>query len=474
MFTFSTGSLLAVRSAGVNGDNRIDGTESIRIDFPVGIHPASMRLKNASDDSVQFKSVLDVSSLPSNHLITGALTSGGGLASSSTLKLQLLLTDANGNSLAPITATVKADGTWSASYTYAGTVTKAVLVASVDGSLFNQGGNTDAYVGLSSNVEMTSLSIGQDVSNTFKQKNNGFQIEYLSFDAGSSGATNYHYPIDVVAHVRDIVGVAEHISAMSLSDLPANTALSVQNGASYVEINPDANGQFDLTNYISLLTTPSEVSGSVQLQLVTSTPLPTGFTPTLMLTLSDGDSTAITVIGGSASSTHSGAAGDDYLGGGAGDDVLYGLQGNDTLDGGTGNDQLFGGAGDDILIGGLGNDQLNGGSGADTFIWKAGDLGQDVIKDFNIAEGDRIDLRDLLQGENDGNILNYLHMDTATSTLQINTNGALNADGSNANVTIHLENNGAPVDLSAYGSTSADIINALVGQQELIKVDHTS
>ena len=65
-------------------------------------------------------------------------------------------------------------------------------------------------------------------------------------------------------------------------------------------------------------------------------------------------------------------------------------------------------------------------------------------------------------------------MDTATSTLQINTNGALNADGSNANVTIHLENNGAPVDLSAYGSTSADIINALVGQQELIKVDHTS
>ena len=474
VFTFSTGSLLAVRSAGVNGDNRIDGTESIRIDFPVGIHTASMRLKNASDDSVQFKSVLDVSSLPSNHLITGALTSGGGLASSSTLKLQLLLTDANGNSLAPITATVKADGTWSASYTYAGTVTKAVLVASVDGSLFNQGGNTDAYVGLSSNVEMTSLSIGQDVSNTFKQKNNGFQIEYLSFDAGSSGATNYHYPIDVVAHVRDIVGVAEHISAMSLSDLPANTALSVQNGASYVEINPDANGQFDLTNYISLLTTPSEVSGSVQLQLVTSTPLPTGFTPTLMLTLSDGDSTAITVIGGSASSTHSGAAGDDYLGGGAGDDVLYGLQGNDTLDGGTGNDQLFGGAGDDILIGGLGNDQLNGGSGADTFIWKAGDLGQDVIKDFNIAEGDRIDLRDLLQGENDGNILNYLHMDTATSTLQINTNGALNADGSNANVTIHLENNGAPVDLSAYGSTSADIINALVGQQELIKVDHTS
>ncbi|MBK3759307.1 retention module-containing protein [Stutzerimonas frequens] len=472
VFTFSTGSLLAVRSANANGDNRIDGTEAIRIDFPVGIHSASMRLKNASDDSVQFKSELDVSQLPGNHLITGALTSSGVTATSATLKLQLLLTDANGNNLAPVTATVNSNGTWSASYSYSGTVTKAVLVATVDGSLFNQGGNTEANVGLSSSVEMTMLSIGQDASNTFKAKNNGFQIEYLAFDTGSSGAINYHYPIDVFAQVSDTVGVAETISAMSLSDLPADAALSVRlQDGSYMEITPDANGQFDLSNYVSLLATSTAVSGTDQLQLVTSTTLPTDFAPTLTLTINDGASTAITVIGGSASSTHSGAAGDDYLSGGAGDDLLYGLQGNDTLDGGTGNDLLVGGAGDDILIGGLGDDQLTGGSGADTFTWKAGDLGKDSILDFNASEGDRIDLRDLLQGENDGNLLSYLRVDTTTSTLQISTTGVLNDTGSNADVTIKLENGGAAVDLSSYGSNPTDIINSLVADH-IVKVDH--
>ena len=472
VFTFSTGSLLAVRSTNANGDNRIDGTEAIRIDFPVGIHSASMRLKNASDDSVQFKSELDVSQLPGNHLITGALTSSGATATSATLKLQLLLTDANGNNLAPVTATVNSNGTWSASYSYSGTVTKAVLVATVDGSLFNQGGNTEANVGLSSSVEMTMLSIGQDASNTFKAKNNGFQIEYLAFDTGSSGAINYHYPIDVFAQVSDTVGIAETISAMSLSDLPADAALSVRlQDGSYLEITPDANGQFDLSNYVSLLVTSTAVSGTDQLQLVTSTTLPTDFAPTLTLTISDGASTAVTVIGGSASSTHSGAAGDDYLSGGAGDDLLYGLQGNDTLDGGTGNDLLVGGAGDDILIGGLDDDQLTGGSGADTFTWKAGDLGKDSILDFNATEGDRIDLRDLLQGENDGNLLSYLRVDTTTSTLQISTTGVLNDTGSNAGVTIKLETGGAAVDLSSYGSNPTDIINSLVADH-IVKVDH--
>ncbi len=146
--------------------------------------------------------------------------------------------------------------------------------------------------------------------------------------------------------------------------------------------------------------------------------------------------------------------------------------GNDTLNGGAGNDILYGQGGNDILIGGAGDDILYGGTGADTFVWQKGDIGHDVIKDFNASEGDRIDLRDLLQGENDGNILNYLRVDTATSTLQISTTGVLNESGSNADVTIKLENGGSAVNLSSYGSTSADIINALVGQHDLIKIDH--
>lgn len=114
------------------------------------------------------------------------------------------------------------------------------------------------------------------------------------------------------------------------------------------------------------------------------------------------------------------------------------------------------------------------------FIWKAGDKGtslspdHDVIKDFKPSEGDRIDLHDLLQGENDGNILNYLHVDTATSTLQISSSGIVGFDGSNADVTIKLENAGMPVDLSSYGSTSSAIISSLIaGSDPLVKVDHT-
>ncbi|WP_347170005.1 LapA family giant adhesin [Pseudomonas salmasensis] len=151
-------------------------------------------------------------------------------------------------------------------------------------------------------------------------------------------------------------------------------------------------------------------------------------------------------------------AGDTLLGG-AGDDILFGQGGNDTLDGGKGNDILLGGTGNDILI---------GGSGADTFVWKSGDIGNDVIKDFKASEGDRIDLRDLLKGETDSTIDNYLKITTVdgVSTLQVSSEGKLNAAGgpANADVTIKLEGND-------WSHTS---INSLIsGADPTIKIDHT-
>uniref|UniRef100_UPI00397C4107 immunoglobulin-like domain-containing protein n=2 Tax=Pseudomonas TaxID=286 RepID=UPI00397C4107 len=135
--------------------------------------------------------------------------------------------------------------------------------------------------------------------------------------------------------------------------------------------------------------------------------------------------------------------GHDLLSGGNGNDILFGQGGNDTLDGGKGNDILLGGTGNDTLIGGQGNDILIGGSGSDTFVWKAGDTGNDVIKDFKVAEGDRIDLKDLLQGEKGSTIDNYLKLTTVegTTTLQVSSEGKLNAAGgiANADVTIKLE-----------------------------------
>ncbi|MBA4253136.1 MAG: hypothetical protein C0441_04235, partial [Comamonadaceae bacterium] len=106
------------------------------------------------------------------------------------------------------------------------------------------------------------------------------------------------------------------------------------------------------------------------------------------------------------------------VGGGDGNDTLNALGGNDVVYGGAGNDTLTGGAGNDLLLGGSGNDTLTGGLGADVFAWRLGDQGstgnpaRDVINDFNPGQGDALDLRDLLQGENAGNLGNYLRFVT--------------------------------------------------------------
>ncbi|MFM9925504.1 retention module-containing protein [Variovorax sp. H27-G14] len=159
--------------------------------------------------------------------------------------------------------------------------------------------------------------------------------------------------------------------------------------------------------------------------------------------------------------------GNDTLLGNAGDDILFGQGGNDMLDGGTGSDTLLGGAGNDTLIGGPGDDILIGGSGADTFVWKSGDTGYDVIKDFNAAQGDRIDLRDLLKGETDDTIGNFLRMSTTdgVSTLQISTTGKFTDAGSvaNADVTIQLAGN----------NLSGSSINSLImGADPMLRIDH--
>ena len=98
----------------------------------------------------------------------------------------------------------------------------------------------------------------------------------------------------------------------------------------------------------------------------------------------------------------------DRLEGGAGDDILRGFGDGDIL---------VGGAGVDILDGGPGTDGLSGGAGADIFVYRVDD-GDDLIRDFNPAEGDRI----RVDGE-------------ATFTYVINNN-------SNGDVIVQFLNNG--------------------------------
>lgn len=91
-----------------------------------------------------------------------------------------------------------------------------------------------------------------------------------------------------------------------------------------------------------------------------------------------------------------GEAGDDYIFAGAGNDYIDGGSGNDTLYGWTGNDTIIGGTGHDHIIGGAGNDVLTGGGGADTFWYMSKNEGLDRITDFNLAQGDKLELSNVL------------------------------------------------------------------------------
>ncbi|MEL6476243.1 MAG: calcium-binding protein [Pseudomonadota bacterium] len=112
-----------------------------------------------------------------------------------------------------------------------------------------------------------------------------------------------------------------------------------------------------------------------------------------------------TLAGGEGNDTLYGGADYDILYGGGGDDHIYtgssfndayGGSGNDSINGNSdGSEFIYGGADDDTLTGGGGNgDRLYGGTGADIFVINDGD-GADTIGDFNLGEGDVIDVSGL-------------------------------------------------------------------------------
>ncbi|MDX5373297.1 MAG: type I secretion C-terminal target domain-containing protein [Pseudomonadaceae bacterium] len=153
---------------------------------------------------------------------------------------------------------------------------------------------------------------------------------------------------------------------------------------------------------------------------------------------------------------------------------------DDVIQGGTGNDTLSGLAGDDVLIGGLGDDMLIGGAGHDTYMWKAGDTGTDTVQDFvhnfnGNADGDRLDLSELLSGENQtggiGNLLNFIDISTANlggggaldTVIKVSDTATVNPESS-AEQTIVLQD----VNLySVYGGDEANVILSMLNDGTL-------
>jgi Ca2+-binding RTX toxin-like protein len=158
---------------------------------------------------------------------------------------------------------------------------------------------------------------------------------------------------------------------------------------------------------------------------------------------------------------------------------ISGTSAADALGGGTGADNLSGGDGNDILVGGAGNDGLTGGAGADVFHWELADRGTagtpavDTVADFATAQGDKLDLRDLLQGETldggaIGNLGDYLFVEKSGSNtlVHVSSNGGFST-GYNAGAedqTIVLTG----VDLTASSTlTSQQVIQDLLNNNRL-------
>ncbi|MDP3776664.1 type I secretion C-terminal target domain-containing protein [Methylotenera sp.] len=301
--------------------------------------------------------------------------------------------------------------------------------------------------------------------------------------------------IDVDNQSQNMIGAVEYFDSTGIL---VSTALATTGGAPnayftaptdgeyYIRVESSASGTSASTNY-NLLITLDQISGATdehgQFDYTLSSGSGTaGATADIYsvsgTTIRGGDIDEV-IIGGNTNDTLYGNGGNDAISGGAGNDTTYGGDGADRLDGGQGNDVLDGGAGNDILIGGAGNDVLTGGLGSDTFVWYLADSGtvgvpaSDTITDFNTAANvDKLDLRDLLQGETavgvGANLEDYLHFEkVGTDTVvHISSNGSFN-NGYNpaAEVqTITLQN----VDLVGSYTNDQQIIQNLLDNQKLI------
>ena len=410
-FNWTNGLTLGVTGGG--SDNRIEGGESIALKFPNGMQYLTLRVKNAADDTVKLSAALETGDLGTSGTLTGTLTSSLVTPSSGNMNVKLNLTFVGGTTQIVNGTVASSSGAWSVAYN-AGTKTiaSATLVTLVNGDLVSQGGGASGVVTFSISKDVANFAIAQDTAKIYSngETNNGFQVELLSANSSLSGTGN-SYPVDIYALVKDTVGTPETFTALKLSDLPAGSELSVMlTNGSYVDIVP-VNGVFDLSAYISLLTTPTSTVGADKIFLTTPSAVATGFVPTMTLETKDvgAVSTSLTIIGGTTGST------------------------------------LVGGAGNDLLVGGAGNDTLTGGIGADIFKYLSMSDRTDTITDFSKIEGDKLVLTDLLTS------INAPHNSTAFDL------GYLSFVNSGGNTAVYADSDGSA------GAASAVLLVTLTG-----------
>ncbi|WP_321463261.1 Calx-beta domain-containing protein [uncultured Vibrio sp.] len=147
-------------------------------------------------------------------------------------------------------------------------------------------------------------------------------------------------------------------------------------------------------------------------------------------------------------------------------DVLVGTANADILLGGAGDDTLSGNAGEDIIIGGLGSDILTGGADSDVFVWTQMDTAIDTVTDFNAAEGDKLEFRDLFDDMSGPDISTLLDdFESGDYNGQVD-DVSLSVTELNGNSTLTINKGGQQLEVNFDGASAADIANSLISNLE--------
>ncbi|HSH88235.1 MAG TPA: calcium-binding protein, partial [Methylophilus sp.] len=159
---------------------------------------------------------------------------------------------------------------------------------------------------------------------------------------------------------------------------------------------------------------------------------------------------------------------------------IFGNRGDNVLISSSFNDLINGYSGNDTIIGGAGSDSLYGGLGADTFKWNLHDNGltkdlskaTDTVFDFELAEGDKLNFKDLLIGETKDNILQYLDIVTTQfgeTQIRISSQGGFTAGNYNsANEDGHVILFNTDIFRDSSTSTEAALIQHMINNQSLL------
>jgi Ca2+-binding RTX toxin-like protein len=308
-------------------------------------------------------------------------------------------------------------------YNYDNEVESLILA---DGTNYNLKG-TLIYTGTSSADYMTGTNLGDNLRGVagddylYAQGGNdtldgGTGNDSLNGDTGNDTYLfNAGFGQDVIydgAGSADVIRLGTGITASMLRFEKSGNDLVVHVGTAGNKIT--INGQFYDEYY------GSNVDNEIE-SLILADGTSYNLKGTLIYT---GTSSADNMTGTNLSDNMRGVAGDDYL---------YAQGGNDILRGGDGHDYLSGGSGNDQLYGENGFDQLWGDAGADLFAF--GKLtalnGMDTIHDFSRAEGDRIDLSDILEAYDPLTmaIADYLRVtdDGSNTTIAVDPDGGRNS-----------------------------------------------